>query len=252
MLDRQEMIEEVLLRKTIREGIKRIKAKKYAKEILEEAFLRKTIRKLITEEEDVPHRSTGINVLEDLLKKIIPVLETDYKQLTSDKSQRDSFRAHIINATQNSLAPSKASEDAATEKALEQITESIEEEIKVHVGDEAKDEFKDPQADPEFIDIDKPESPDEELEDFAIEGEDETGRNFAARTFEKIDKQIQESYDLLANDEDRELFYDYLITNLKLYFDKFEDELQANLPEPTTQEYEQQKKEDENTDTETK
>jgi len=33
-----------------------------------------------------------------------------------------------------------------------------------------------------------------------------------------------------------------LITNLKLYFDKFEDELQSTVPEPTTPEYEEEKK----------
>ena len=33
--------------------------------------------------------------------------------------------------------------------------------------------------------------------------------------------------------EDQELFYDYLIANLKLYFDKFEEELSGSLDEPT-------------------
>ena len=46
---------------------------------------------------------------------------------------------------------------------------------------------------------------------------------------------------LIANEEDRALFYDYLLTNLKLYFDKFEDELAGNLQEPTTPEYEKAK-----------
>ena len=35
----------------------------------------------------------------------------------------------------------------------------------------------------------------------------------------------------------RELFYDYLIANLKLYFDKFEKELEASVSEPTNQAY---------------
>ena len=41
------------------------------------------------------------------------------------------------------------------------------------------------------------------------------------------------------------MFYDYLITNLKLYFDKFEDELSSSLPEPTTDEYEEEAEEGE-------
>ena len=60
----------------------------------------------------------------------------------------------------------------------------------------------------------------------------------AYASFKKIERNILDAYELLSNDEDRELFYDYLITNLKLYFDKFEDELATNLDEPTTPEYE--------------
>jgi hypothetical protein len=41
------------------------------------------------------------------------------------------------------------------------------------------------------------------------------------------------------------LFYDYLLTNLKLYFDKFEGELAGSEAEPTTDEYEAEKAEEE-------
>ena len=61
----------------------------------------------------------------------------------------------------------------------------------------------------------------------------------AASTFKKIEKNILDSYELLANSEDRELFYDYLITNIKLYFDKFDDEMKMGLEEPTTPEYDE-------------
>ena len=60
--------------------------------------------------------------------------------------------------------------------------------------------------------------------------------------FKKIENQIMKGYEMLDSPEDKDLFYDYLITNLKLYFDKFEDELQASItPEPTTPEYEKEK-----------
>ena len=58
-------------------------------------------------------------------------------------------------------------------------------------------------------------------------------------SFKKVNQNILDSYDLLSSDEDQELFYDYLITNLKLYFDKFENDL-GTVEEPTTDEYEQQ------------
>ena len=39
----------------------------------------------------------------------------------------------------------------------------------------------------------------------------------------------------------RKQYYDYLITNLKLYFDTWESELEGTPEEPTTPEYEQEK-----------
>ena len=65
-----------------------------------------------------------------------------------------------------------------------------------------------------------------------------TGRNFAATTFNKVEKQILTAYeDIYADESDREQFKDYLLTNLKLYFDRFEEELQPTLPEPESPDY---------------
>jgi hypothetical protein len=41
------------------------------------------------------------------------------------------------------------------------------------------------------------------------------------------------------------MFYDYLIANLKLYFDRFEDQLQNELPEPSNAAYKQEKEKEE-------
>ena len=75
-----------------------------------------------------------------------------------------------------------------------------------------------------------------------LEGMDETGRNHAYTSFRKISQYILDAYDALANMDDKEIFVDYLITNLKLYFDKFETEMQSTVEEPTTQSYEDAKK----------
>ena len=83
--------------------------------------------------------------------------------------------------------------------------------------------------------------PEEEEEDtFTIAGEDLTGRNFASITFNKVEKQIIDAFESLANEEDRNLFYDYLLTNLKLYFDKFEEELQVSSDEPVSPNYDEE------------
>ena len=49
---------------------------------------------------------------------------------------------------------------------------------------------------------------------------------------------------MLSNPEDQELFYDYLIANLKLYFDKFEGELAGQVDEPTNQAYDTAKEQE--------
>ena len=48
----------------------------------------------------------------------------------------------------------------------------------------------------------------------------------------------------MADPEDQELFYDYLIANLKLYFEKFEEELANQVEEPTNQAYDMAKSEE--------
>ena len=78
---------------------------------------------------------------------------------------------------------------------------------------------------------------------------DSTGRNMALQTFRKIDNSVMDAYTILDDSKDKDLFYDYLITNLKLYFDKFEEEM-MDMPktEPTTPEYQAEKEKKEQED----
>ena len=245
MIDRKELLTEIKqeqrLRKLIRKGVKLYMEGK----LKQEGRLRQAIRQLIPEiaKTDVPdaqpHKNTGINVLEELLRNIIPIIEEGYKALTSDKTQRESFRAHMLNAIENTLEPVNVVAN------LPKSEESLEEQdITIKVDDQDEED----RPEDKFIpvrDIDIPEEEEEEEEDtFSIEGADETGRNFASITFNKVEKQILDAYESLANKEDAKLFYDYLLTNLKLYFDKFEDELKPALPEPDSPDYEKQEDEE--------
>jgi hypothetical protein len=230
--------EKEAVRLYVRKAIQLYKENKKQQEILEETKLRQLVRGLILKEvaEDQPkHASTGINVLEDLLKKIVPVLQADFKMLTTSQEQRSSFRAHLINAIQNSLSPELMY--VLSDKEKEQLKEAAT--IKVDDPDMEK-----------FIDIEGNEEPEEEEispeEEFSKGLEDQnldsTGRNMAMDTFKKIEKGILDAYEMLDDSKDRELFYDYLITNMKLYFDKFEEEMNpTGIVEPTTPEYEAEK-----------
>ncbi len=227
-------------------------------QLSEERNLRKSIRKMLREKQDtVQHNSTGINALEKLLSSVVPIIETGYKDLKTDQAQRHSFKAHILRAIQNLL--STASVYFAADKKAKGTTPEASPAVPVlspPAGGELKEQDEEapeqdaetktgPEADPQFIDIDKDKKKEVKpnpVDAFqAVEGEDLTGRNFALETFKKIQKQILETYSLLSNEQDREIFYDFLITNVKLYFDKFETELEANPAEPTTPEYEAEK-----------
>jgi len=231
--------EEKVLRENIRQIIRLVKQKKNT----EEDTLRQVVREFIDVEmntlveggpdvDPTPNKSTGINVLEELLKKIIPVIETDYKSLTTNTSQRESYRSHIINAVVNSLTPAKINNDADGDD------EDLEEEISINVGDDTVDDkFIDIRTDAEKS-ADDEETEEDPRDAFGTDVEgDETGRNVAYQSFKKIETSIIDSYELLGDPEDQELFYDYLIANLKLYFDKFEEELAGSVEEPTNQAY---------------
>ena len=248
MIDRKEMLEEVLLRENIRKVIKMVKNKRVLHEAKEESALREVIRGMLLEKtpvaDETPHEKTGINVLRKTLKKIIPQIKDSYLSLTTDVDQRESFIAHIVNGVDNLLAPIETNMDAPDPSPHA----TMEEDVEVQVGDS---------EDPKFIDIGDmgmgPEKEEEEelpdidddeatltrgLEDA---GHDETGRNVALGTFKQIQGTIVDDFGELANDEDRELFHDYLKTNVLLWTDKFEDSLATDLPEPTTPEYEREK-----------
>ena len=240
--------EEKVLRESIRQAIRLVKKKR----IDEEDEFRKVIRSFINyelktlneagqvpDDKPTPNKSTGINVLEDLLKKIIPVLEIDYRLMTTAADQRKSYRAHIINAVINTLTPAEINTEAGEEGAAAE--EALEEDIEVEIEDEDDEKFIDIRTDAEKSAEEGEEeeeavSPEEEF-GAGVEGADETGRNIAYTSFKKIESSVIDSYELLSNEEDQELFYDYLIANLKLYFDKFETELTPEVTEPTNQAY---------------
>ena len=236
-MNRDEMATELLLRENIRRSIRAVKTKKLQEQkerILSEAMLRKLIRSILFEAavpDEVPNRSTGINVLEELLKKIIPVLEADFKSLTSDEEQRGSFRAHVLNAIKNILTVADTNDDVTV---ISKPEADLDEEIDVKVSDGSPDDDR-------FIDI-EPEKEMDPKDEFSkgLEGSDldQTGRNVAFNSFKKIEQNILDSYELLDNEKDAKIFYDYLLTNVKLYFDKFEDELSGSVPDITTPEYE--------------
>lgn len=244
--------QEQTLRKTIRIGIREfLENKKKERQnlieyVIQEHELRLSLREMILEQSaEGPNvdgtDSTGINTLKDLLKNtnVLSTLREVYKTLTTDESQKQSFRAHIVKWVQDTLAPVKLNDIKPKDAVTEQVGVDIE-----GVNDETQ-----PGDEGKFIDAldgsekEKPPEPDPEEEKMKpISGADTTGRNKAERVYPTIEKSIIDYYGELDNSEDQEMFYDYLIANLKLYFDKWDNEMSPTPPEePTNDEYEQAK-----------
>jgi hypothetical protein len=123
--------------------------------------------------------------------------------------------------------------DASVSDELDELDEAEIElsEVDVDISDEEKK-----------IPVEKDDEPSpEEQFGSGLEDMDETGRNMAYTSFRKVSQYMLDAYDSLANPKDKEIFLDYLVTNLKLYFDKFESELASTVEEPTTPEYDSAK-----------
>jgi len=241
MINREEFAQEMKLRENIRKAIRAVKNRRQKLQLQEQKNdnqLRNLIRDLLIEAQTAvtataKHASTGINSLEDLLKNsnILSVLEVGYKSLTTDPIQRTSYRNHILVAVEKALAPEESTKEAGdTEVEVEETEEvggALAEDIDIDVGN--------PEDDPDFIDVEEKEVKSDgeiEKEEFAIEGEDLTGRNKAYTDFQSIQKVILRAYDDLDNPEDLNMFEEYLIKNLALYFDKYEAELKGDVEEP--------------------
>ena len=248
MINRDDLIAEQALRDVVRKAIKKITKENKKRELNEEKELRSVVRKAILLEktpvgktDESPHEKTGINMLRRTLKKVVPQIRDDYMTLTTDPDQRKSYIAHLINGIDNLLAPIEA--NAQAPETVDNI--DLEEEIEVDVGDETTD-FVDFEGSDSVLPSDEEEeeeeAPVDDDSDVVTKGmaddNDETGRNLAIATFKQVQNTIVDDFENLANNEDRELYHDYLKTNLLLWRDKFEDALSTNLPEPTTPEYE--------------
>ena len=227
-----------------------------------EAKLRKIIRSLINEQDSTtegPTMNTGGNALDQMLlnTNTLSELEKEYKTLTTDIGQRESFRAHIINAVVKALGiervsglPNAAGEDemgGEEAEAFEALQEAVKAllEAELSVGDAPEEEVEAAAPklgqEPEEADADPMETEREEFATGVDDTMDKTGRNYALNAWNKVEKNVTEAYANLGNEADRKQYYDYLITNLKLYFDQWESELEGSPEEPTTPEYEAEK-----------
>ena len=254
IIKREQFLQELELREQIRKVIRVVKKKKALSEGQEEEKLRMVIRQLLAEQEDIepsPDRPTGIRILdEEVLQNIVPIFEKYYKQLAKPE-QRESFRTHIINAVENllatissGLAQAPAAQAPGSEVPMLAAPPEEMPAAPPPVMAEQAAPGGSPKDDPRFIDVRNQPSPEEEDRSSFRTGietdlspDAEIGAERAQIAFNGPDTTIEKAYKTLRG-EDATLFAEYLITNLKLHFDAFEEEL--SLPEePTTPSYDE-------------
>ena len=93
------------------------------------------------------------------------------------------------------------------------------------------------QIEEEEVITDEEEVEEDPREKFGIKGQDVTGGNMAYKTFKSIGPSLVDSYDMLADPKDQDLFVRYIDANINLYLDKFQNEMNPNLQTPESPEY---------------
>jgi hypothetical protein len=234
-IDRQ-IAAERFYRHKIKEGITKFvsvrRDSKKKKMIIEKIFrakIQKDLHALLEKKQTRIHNSTGMNSLEDLFSNtnLLSVLESDYYYLTTSEEQRKDYKNHVLTAVIGMFKNIDLSPDGEgkLEESLQKLFEEEEADIQVEVTDEDLPEDKIVGPARDEIEDEKEKDEDENAESIDP-SEDLTGRNRAMSAISKIEKSIKDSYNVLGNPADKSDFKTYLIANLKLYFDQWENSLQ--------------------------
>jgi len=234
-IDRQIIAEKVYRKKvkSIITEFTTLQAKKQKKEqIIEKIYrakIRKDLKALREKKETVRYKSTGLNSLDDLFmnSNLLTTIETPYYSLTTSKEQRDDYKNHVLQAVID-IFKTAAPEEEVDElnESLKYIFEQEEADIAVSVTDQElpEDSVVGPAA------REGEEEKEDSLKSDNTEAMDEegdfTGRNKAQSAVSKVEKSILDYYDDLGNPADKADFKTYLIANLRLYFDRWENSLQ--------------------------
>ena len=224
-INRKDFVQELLLRKAVRKAIHAVNERKeqYGQE---ENHLRGLIKTVIQEQEQVGRDSTGVEELDRTLHSFVENMGEEYSTLKTGKEQRVSFREHVLKFVENLLEEIDGILNAGG---------TIEEAIGLDIEDEDK-----------FIEV-RPEKLKQAEEEEAvaseesglepIEGLDPTGHARATDFFKgQMKTNISTAYTDLKNPQDRAVFKEWMMINLKIYFTNFEEENfgvpQTDIPEP--------------------
>ena len=227
-IKREDLMEELKLRKAIR----KIVTENKRKQLNEEQRLRKAIRGILTEakqSDEVVYQNTGINKLRDLLKNIIPAIQDDYKDLTTSSEQRQAYANHLMIGIKNLLGIADISKSSETDPAANL---ELEEDIEIGVAPSDPNRMdlglgreEEPVMDPEEEDSRTEEEKLVTGDEIPTDPDQLTGMREAAVTLKKIQTQILNTYETLSNPEDEKAFKDYILPNIEAHLEDQEAEI---------------------------
>ena len=245
--DRQEIIDEMMLREQIRRIIRIVKENKNKEDeaiLNEEQALRSVVRKLILMEagagdpvETSPRSgSTVENFLEELLQNTIKQVIDDYEKL-GEKEEREGFFAGFLAALRNKFNEFDAVDDS-------QKMELDEADIDIDIVDDEElppgEDLLIPSGEETDLEPDEPEE--EEAEDISEPpaapekgtAEYKFGYNIAQETIPKVVTQVLSGYEQFTkvNDQERANIYrDWAIINYGLHMINKEKLITGEFPD---------------------
>jgi hypothetical protein len=188
----------------------------------QEELLRKELRKIIREaKQDFNYGNTGLNKLGAFLQVKKPLITSEYKQLQTDKSQRDAFKARLLGRSKELFDELEAKLQAG--KGGSESEADLEEDINVSI-----DEPVDNKLLPGILDPQKEPKAKKDKEEFKVEP---TGEREASNFFENYEGELTEIYTGLDNPTDRQMFRDYYMSNVAAIMDQAEAEA-GNVAKP--------------------
>lgn len=237
MSRKDQLLEEIKLRRLIRKALKIREKKKELNEkaqLQEEKKLRRFIRHLLTEGDvdadtrPAPYASTALSALADAFNQVLPVLKTGLRKLQRPE-ERASYRAHVLQKFSDMFKNFEGLDAQEAGAIGESDLNEQEDSIKVVVDDpdrvlpsDGKENARfEPEPEPEL------EPDDSDIEKLAIDTEDPTGARFAFNTINtsNIEKLLSDTRKLLPRDEDKKQYKDYALYNVDLWLLTYEKEL---------------------------
>ena len=247
MKNRQDILEEQLLRENIRKAIKIIKNRK----LQEEKYIRTIVKSLLNESSRYIYDYTSMNKLQDLFTDVIvgsketsnTKFKTEYMSLTSDPEERQKYVQHILDMANADFARLEQGEEVQsidsnfTEEGY--MEEDEEAPLKISVGDLATSggDIIEPEGEEEeeldIVDDVFGESPIEE------ESEDDSTLMSARAAYATIAPAMESAWNASPTEkpvrpdptlppgieDEGDLFKHFFNTNIKLFANKFEKEI---------------------------